>query len=433
MNRCKIVLMQTHFFFRHIGAPPHPALSPKLGERGRVRGLNRKGLNAFVLVVCFLCSVCLSCATPRGTPGAPDDIQASQRPDLSSDEAGLWMYMDRIESKLKTSGRVMTDPALNAYVRQIVCRLDSVHCPDIRIYIVDTPNFNASMAPNGCMQVWTGLMLRADNEAQLAYVLGHEMAHYLRRHTLQQWRTVRDTSSALAFFSLATAAAGVGFAGDLAQLVAIGAIFAYSRDQEREADLIGFEMMAHAGYEPVEASAIWGDLLAEDDASGKSAKSIFFATHPTTTERIATLKELADKTAKMRTSWTEGRDEYLNAIKPFRAAWLREEVQKGNPKGSMVLLNRLLEEQSDSAEVHFFLGELYRLRGEKEDCENACTEYQKAVQLGNPPPEIYRSMGVVYLRMGSAEEARAAFEEYLEVNPDASDRQIIESYINRLR
>ncbi len=165
------------------------------------------------LFLLLLCAGCVSCATPRGTPGAMDDIRPSQRPGVSSDEAGLWMYMDRIESRLKTSGRLVTDPALNAYVRQIVCRLDPVHCADIRIYIVDTPHFNASMAPNGCMQVWTGLMIRAENEAQLAYVLGHEMAHYLRRHTLQQWRTVRDTSSALAFFSLAAAAAGVAHRG----------------------------------------------------------------------------------------------------------------------------------------------------------------------------------------------------------------------------
>jgi predicted Zn-dependent protease len=343
------------------------------------------------------------------------------------------MYMDRIESKLKTSGRVVTHPALNAYVRQIVCKIDPVRCQDIRIYIVDTPHFNASMAPNGCMQVWTGLMLRAENEAQLAYVLGHEMAHYVRRHTLQQWRTVRDTSSALAFLSLATAAAGVGFVGDMAQLVAIGAIFAYSRDQEREADEIGFETMAKADYEPVQASQIWGDLLAEDEAGGKLSKSVFFATHPTTTERIATLKNLADKTAKERSSWTSGQEAYLNAIKPFRKEWLREEVHKGNYNGSMVLLNRLLKSQGDSAELHFFLGELYRLRGEKDDSENARAEYRKALQLGNPPPEVYRSLGVVCLRMGDAQEARDSFEGYLKMNPDASDRQIIESYINRLR
>jgi predicted Zn-dependent protease len=386
-----------------------------------------------ILLLSLVCAVCLSCATPRGTPGAIDDMRANQRPDVSSDEAGLWMYMDRIESRLKTSGRVVTDPALNAYVRQIVCKLDPAHCQDIRIYIVDTPHFNASMAPNGCMQVWTGLMLRAENEAQLAYVLGHEMAHYLRRHTLQQWRTVRDTASALSFFTLATAAAGVGFVGSLAQLAALGAIFAYSRDQEREADDIGFETMAKAGYEPVQASKIWGDLLAEEEAGGKSAKSVFFATHPTTTERIATLQGLAEKTAKVRDSWSTGQGDYQKAIGPFKKEWLREEVHKGNPSGSMVFLNRLLRDQGESAEMRFFLGEVYRLRGEKDDSENAFSEYRKALDLGPPPAELYRSMGVVCLRMGKAKEACNAFEEYLKANPDASDRQIIESYITRLR
>ncbi|MGE5842265.1 MAG: M48 family metalloprotease [Deltaproteobacteria bacterium] len=386
-----------------------------------------------ILFLSLVCAVCFSCATPRGTPGAMDDMQANQRPEISSDEAGLWMYMDRIENKLKTSGRVVTDPALNAYVRQIVCNVDPTRCQDIRIYIVDTPHFNASMAPNGCMQVWTGLMVRAESEAQLAYVLGHEMAHYVRRHTLQQWRTVRNTASALSFFSLATAAAGVGFAGDLAQLAAIGAIFAYSRDQEREADAIGFETMAKADYEPVQASRIWGDLIAEEEAGGKQAKSIFFATHPTSTERITTLRNLADKAAKEPRSWTTGRKEYLDAIKRFRKEWLREEVHKGNYSGSMVLLNRLLKDQEDSAELHFFLGELYRLRGEKDDCESAASEYMKALQLGNPPPEVHRSLGVVLLRMGKSKEAGDSFEEYLKANPDASDRQIIESYIARLR
>jgi predicted Zn-dependent protease len=276
-------------------------------------------------------------------------------------------------------------------------------------------------------------MLRADNEAQLAYVLGHEMAHYLRRHTLQQWRTVRDTASALSFFSLATAAAGVGFVGSLAQLAALGAIFAYSRDQEREADELGFETMAKAGYDPVQASKIWGDLLAEEEAGGKSSKSVFFATHPTTTERIAALKDLADKTAKTRNSWAAGREDYQSALASFREEWLREEVHKGNPNGSLAFLNRLLRDQGDSAEVHFFLGEVYRLRGEKDDCENACSEYRKALSLGNPPSELYRSLGVVSLRMGKSKEACDSFEEYLKVNPNASDRQIIESYITRLR
>ena len=120
------------------------------------------------------------------------------------------MYMNDIEENLKTSGRIENDPGLNAYVRQIICNLVPDQCSDIRLYIVQTPHFNASMAPNGFMQIWTGLMLRAQNEAQLAYVLGHEIGHYQKRHSLKQWRSVRDTSSVLIFLQLTAAGAGVG-------------------------------------------------------------------------------------------------------------------------------------------------------------------------------------------------------------------------------
>jgi predicted Zn-dependent protease len=133
-----------------------------------------------------LCLTCLSCATTQ-----VQDIKPGEKPALESDEAGLWMMMDEVETNLKTSGRVEHDPDLNDYVNKILCKLQPDYCNDIRYVIVQTPHFNASMAPNGFMQVWTGLMLRAQNEAQLAYVLGHEMGHYQRRHSLKQWRTRR--------------------------------------------------------------------------------------------------------------------------------------------------------------------------------------------------------------------------------------------------
>ena len=90
-------------------------------------------------------------------------------------------------------------------------------------------------------------------------------------------------------------------------------------------------------------------------------------------------------------------------------------------------------DESESAELHFFLGELCRLAGEKSDCETAYSEYMKALDLGNPPPEIYRSLGLTHWRMGKTEEARNSFRQYLETSPNAPDRLIIESYLNQLR
>src|SRR5215831_9630937 len=139
-------------------------------------------------LVPFALFALVACATVSLQPG--------ERPTPGSDEAGLWMQMDRAELTLRTSANLVYDPALNEYVRQIVCRLAGPHCDGLRVYIVRNPEFNASMAPNGMMLVWTGLLLRMENEAQLAFILGHELGHYLRRHALQQFR---DASTKSAF------------------------------------------------------------------------------------------------------------------------------------------------------------------------------------------------------------------------------------------
>ena len=106
------------------------------------------------------------------------------KPETATDEGGLWALMDREEAKLKRSSFLIRDKALQQYVSGIACRLAGDHCPGVRVYLVRTPVFNANMAPNGMMQVWSGLLLRMGNEAQLAAVLGHEIGHYLARHMI---------------------------------------------------------------------------------------------------------------------------------------------------------------------------------------------------------------------------------------------------------
>ncbi|MBP6194207.1 MAG: hypothetical protein KA451_07395, partial [Methyloversatilis sp.] len=90
-------------------------------------------------------------ALSRGEFVAPPRFQ---RPDIASDEGGLWALMDREEEKLKRSRFLLGDADLQRYVSDIACRLAGEHCPDMRVYVVRTPYFNASMAPNGMMQVW---------------------------------------------------------------------------------------------------------------------------------------------------------------------------------------------------------------------------------------------------------------------------------------
>jgi len=376
--------------------------------------------------------IIISCAAPKGTPGSLSDIQPGQKPAATTDEAGLWLIVEEMEQELATSGRIVTDDGLNAYIRRILCNLVPSHCNDIRFYIVDTPHFNARMAPNGYMEIWTGLMLRAQNEAQLAYVIGHEIGHYLRRHSLQQLRNVRNMTDLLIFVRFATSAAGAGYAGDIAALAAMGNILAFSRDQEREADDLGFDFMVQAHYDPREAAKIWEALIEERKAANAPEYFIFFKTHPAIKERIKTLKTKADQLIAQGQMSFKRQEEYYNAIEPFRGNWLRNEFQKSDYEATRVVIDHLIQGGDNISELYFYKGEMNRIRSEPGDEDRAIEAYQTADLAGNAPPETYRSLGLVYLRKGLKEEARKSFEQYLKVNSNATDRLIIESYINQL-
>lgn len=371
--------------------------------------------------------------TACANQGDVKPIKPGERPALNSDEAGLWMQVERAEEKLRTSGKVIIDPSLNAYVSGIVCKLEPEYCADIRVYLVNAAGFNASMAPNGAMHVWTGLLLRVENEAQLANVLAHELAHYRQRHSVQRWRDLRAKTDGLVFFQLATAMVGAAPIGALAGYATIDSILGFSRDQEREADDLGFDRMTAAGYDPREAPRIWEYLAAEKAASNGPKRSFFTATHPVSEEREKTLIEKVESLGELSGELELGQDRYQEAIKPFRLAWLKQELKVADHGRSLVLIDRLLERDPSAGDLLFAKGEILRRRNAEGDLEAALQAYRGAEQSEHYPPELHRSYALVKWTQGETAKAADAFEEYLLMSPDADDRLIIRDYISQLR
>lgn len=294
------------------------------------------------------------------------------------------------------------------------------------------------MAPNGFEQVWTGLLLRVENEAQLASVLGHEAAHFVRRHSLERFKTTERTAGLLMATQVGLFAGGVGgvnvgpvgvSTGDIGRLIATGYLAAYSREQEAEADDVGFEMMAEAGYAPGEAAAVWEQLMAEQQACDLPEPPALFSSHPPSEERLQTLK------ARARQSGREGathRQRFLEATLPHRAEWLRMELNTGRFCRTRVLIERLIEDGANVGELHNFHGEVFRLRDEEGDRQRAIEAYSKAVAHASAPARTYRELGRVLWRDGRPEAARRAFEQYLEAAGAADDAAMIRRYLEQL-
>lgn len=348
------------------------------------------------------------------------------KPDAASDEGGLWGLMDREERNLRRSPFLLRDPALATYVQDLACRLAKDHCPDLRVYLVRTPVFNATMAPNGMMQIWTGLLLRVDNEAQLAAVIGHEIGHYLQRHSLDRMRDIKDRAA------LAQVAALFGLVGAFGQLAIGAGAFAYGREHEREADRIGAVLMHDAGYDVAEAAKVWGNLVDEVTArEGKEPEkaSPLFASHPSSPERRETLGTYA----RSLPGGTTGAEAYTRQTQRFLDAWLQEEVKRGQHAESLVLLSRLLAGQRTHALVQFYRGEVYRLRGESGDLDLALNDYRGASQAPDAPPPAFRGIGLIARQRGQRTEALEAFGRYLQLAPDAPDSAFIKNYMSELQ
>jgi beta-barrel assembly-enhancing protease len=357
-------------------------------------------------------------------------LTPQHRPKDNSVEAGLWMSVEKAEKKAQTAGNRITDRKLNEYLRSIVCRLVKQHCADIRVYVMRVPMFNASMYPNGMMHVWSGLLLRAKNEAQLAAVLGHEIGHFLRRHSLQRFKSILEASNSLIFAQMALAIAGVPAVSDLMALATAGNLAAFSRDHEREADGYGLLFLAKGGYDPAEASKIWKRVIREKEADEKySTPSLFTASHPQSEERMKVLEELAGR-VQVQGTGKVGQESYESVLLPLRGGFLRDELDQRHFDRTEELLNMLIEDGVGLSELHFFKGEMYRLRKKNDDLEKALSSYQMSVNLGDGPSAVFRQIALVQRRLGDMKGAIDSFRKYLEQNPTAKDAEMIKQLID---
>lgn len=382
----------------------------------------------------------------------PPPPPARARPESSTDEGGLWGVSDRAEQQARASGQLETDPALNAYVRDVACRVAAEYCGDIRLYIMNRPFFNASMAPNGYMEVWSGLLLRAEDEAQLAFVLGHETAHYGERHSLEALRATRARATGAMIASVVIAAAGTAaavnspnsassisdvtrIAVDAVYLGTIASLFGFSRENETEADNVGFDHAVAANYDPSAGHRIWTSLMAETAASDnpdtrrRETRGSIFSTHPLSAERVEALSARA--AAHSGTGQTH-RERYRAVIRPFLDEWLRADLRRRDYGQTAHLLNQLAAHGEDLGVIEYYRGEICRLRRAEGDRASALQHYANAIAHADAPAAAWRELGEFAARDGRHAEAAAHFTTYLERAPNAEDRALVEARLAQI-
>jgi predicted Zn-dependent protease len=260
----------------------------------------RKSLSLPLLAAMLVLAACQTVQTTQ--PGA---VGVSRKQTMSTqitpqqiDQSAAKQYADEL-ARARKAGTLNTDPAQVVRVRRIAARLieqTGTFRPDAQgwawaINVETSKEINAYCMPGGRIMVYTGLIDRLHlTDAELATVMAHEISHALREHSREQISRLINEQMGL---TAVAAVAGLNDASmQLASLLTqVTFDLPHSRVQESEADELGLELMARAGYDPNAAITLWKKM----SALGQGNSSSFLSTHPSSATRTADLEALLPK------------------------------------------------------------------------------------------------------------------------------------------
>jgi len=244
----------------------------------------------------------LSCAEPV-TPLIGSDGEVSViRPSNLSMQQGLQEF-----AELKSQKKVSTNAGYNAQLERVSSRLKQVvQMPGARweFVVFEDASPNAFALPGGKVGVHTGLFEITKNDAGLAAVVGHEIAHITRNHAASRQQQAASLNAVGLIIDKVAKGRGVSDdertqLGSLyGSATAVGVDLPHSRNAELEADKIGVIYMAKAGYDPQEAVAMW-ERFAEYKLKKSNGQPELLSTHPLDHTRIHALKAFIPKVQKV--------------------------------------------------------------------------------------------------------------------------------------
>lgn len=243
-----------------------------------------------------LLAIILSLAVPRAVAdGLPDLGDVSQESLSPQQERRLG---EDIMREIRADRSYLEDAELSDYLNNLGYRLAS-HSPDVRqefeFFVLQDPTINAFALPGGFIGVHTGLLTAAQSESELASVLSHEIAHVTQKHLARmianQKKTALTSIAALAVAILAARSNSQVSEAAIAtaQASSIQSQLDFTRENEREADRIGLQILVSAGFDPRAMATFFERMQKATRVYDNSAPS-YLRTHPLTYERIADIQ-----------------------------------------------------------------------------------------------------------------------------------------------
>jgi predicted Zn-dependent protease len=230
---------------------------------------------------------------PAFSSNLPDIGNSSELLMSPEDERRLGMeFMRQVRSSLTLVDDISSNDYIQALGEKLASQVDT-RGQTFTFFIVDDPTINAFAGPSGYIGVHSGLIIAANNEGELSSVMAHEIAHVIQRHLFRSIESSQNMSMATIGAIIAAILLGSQAGGQVGEAVLASTLagtqqqqLSYSRAHEQEADRVGIEMLASAGYNPNDMADFFETLLKASKFNQHSIPE-FLLTHPVTTSRVA--------------------------------------------------------------------------------------------------------------------------------------------------
>lgn len=292
---------------------------------------------------------------PKVKPGSEDDVNAIGNRGVGK---GVNFYSLEAEialgksyaQEVERSARMIDDPVVTEYVNRVgqnLVRNSDARVP-FTIKVIDTDVVNAMALPGGFFYVNSGLILRADSEAELAGVMAHEIAHVAARHgTRNQTKGEIAQLATIPLIMLGPGGwAGYGLYEGLNFAVPMS-FLKFSRDAEREADFLGLQYMYKTGYDP-NAFVTFFEKIQSDEKHQPGTIPKLFSTHPPTPDRVVAIQKEIENVLPARDQYIVTTSEFDNVKARLRRIENRDKIQDSKNAGDKPTLRTRTERQQQT-------------------------------------------------------------------------------------
>jgi predicted Zn-dependent protease len=283
--------------------------------------------------------------------------------------------------------------------------------------------------PDGTICIHTGLLARLENEAQLAFLLAHEMTHCTHSHALRTLWYIEN--------KVADSGDPTGSVGGHRLLTLFGTtgsmenIRSYTQELESEADLVGLGLIIKAGYDPGEALG----LLEFDhlELGGERTEARLPAENQREIRRRKEYcKHFISTEYGQETAAIDHTKQFLTELQKVILDNSLLDIRAGRFHSAETNLEKYLAARPDDPRAHYLLGEVSRQRSKEGDQERGKAHYNRALSLDPSYPDPHRGIGLIYYRSGDKALSVRHFESYLALSPQAPDTAYIRDHLTRM-